>query len=58
LGRLAAALANWLDLRLPLWAVLTAIVVTQMNDECWPIAEGDDPLFPDHITNTRAKISQ
>ena len=28
---LAFALANWLDLRLPLWAVLTAIMVTHMS---------------------------
>jgi uncharacterized membrane protein YccC len=28
---LSFALANWLDLRLPLWAVLTAIIVTQMS---------------------------
>jgi uncharacterized membrane protein YccC len=28
---LSFALASWLDLRLPLWAVLTAIMVTQMS---------------------------
>src|ERR1700756_3094556 len=28
---LSFELANWLDLRLPLWAVLTALIVTQMS---------------------------
>jgi uncharacterized membrane protein YccC len=28
---LSFALANWLELRLPLWAVVTAIIVTQMS---------------------------